>query len=253
MTEPGIEYLAIALTIFLLALSALYARRFGIGREISISGARALTQILILASVILILFDRPLYWSFLILLAMALIAGHTTYNRSGRIKNGMPLAIISIAASSFLLLVPFFVLNIFPFEPRYLIPTGSIFIGNAMNVSSLAIDRYRGEIKNRRDEVEAYLAMGASPKLAAASCLDQSILAALIPSLDNMKNLGMVWIPGIMTGMLLGGATPIEAASIQIAMFASIFAAGMMASNLLLHYSTDSFFTDAVQLVDDLD
>ncbi len=122
-----------------------------------------------------------------------------------------------------------------------------------MNVSSLAIDRYRGEIKNRRAEVEAYLALGAPPKLAAAACLKQGILSALIPSIDNMKNLGLVWIPGVMTGMLLGGADPVEAASIQIAIFTSIFAAGMIASSLMLHYSTDSFFTKAAQLREDLD
>jgi len=152
-----------------------------------------------------------------------------------------------------LLLIPFFLFDIFPLEARYIVPTGSILIGNAMNVSSLAIDRYRGEIKNRRAEVEAYLALGAKPEIAASACLKQGILSALIPSIDNMKNLGIVWIPGVMTGMLLGGADPMEAASIQIAIFTSIFAAGMIASSLLLHFSTGSFFTKAAQLREDLE
>jgi len=212
-----------------------------------------LVQVMILASIILLLFRLPLYFSFLVLLAMAAIAGHTTYTRSGKLERGLPLSIVSIASASVLLLIPFFLLGIFPLEARYVIPTGSILIGNAMNVSSLAIDRYRGEIKNRRAEVEAYLALGAPPKLAASACLKQGILSALIPSIDNMKNLGLVWIPGVMTGMLLGGADPIEAASIQIVIFTSIFAASMMASSLLLHYSTDSFFTKAAQLREELD
>ena len=247
------EVLALALTVLLVVLTAVYARRFGIGKEISIAGTRALVQILILASLILVLFKLPLYWSFIVLLAMAAIAGHTTYSRSGKLARGLPLAIVSITAASLLLLIPFFLLGIFPLEARYVIPTGSILIGNAMNVSSLAIDRYRGEMKNRRAEVEAYLALGAPPKLAASACLKQGILSALIPSIDNMKNLGLVWIPGVMTGMLLGGADPMEAASIQIAIFTSIFAAGMIASSLLLHYSTDSFFTKAAQLREELD
>jgi len=247
------EVLALALTVLLVVLTAVYARRFGIGKEISIAGTRALVQILILASLILVLFKLPLYWSFIVLLAMAAIAGHTTYSRSGKLEKGLSLAIVSIVAASLLLLIPFFLLGIFPLEARYVIPTGSILIGNAMNVSSLAIDRYRGEIKNRRAEVEAYLALGAPPKLAASACLKQGILSALIPSIDNMKNLGLVWIPGVMTGMLLGGADPVEAASIQIAIFTSIFAAGMIASSLLLHYSTDSFFTEAAQLREELD
>lgn len=246
-------FLALALTVILIALTAAFAQRFGIGKEISIAGTRALVQVLLLASVILLLFKLPLYWSFLVLLAMAAVAGHTTYTRSGKLEKSLPLAFASIAASSVLLLIPFLLLGIFPFEARYVIPTGSILIGNAMNVSSLAIDRYRGEIKNRKAEIEAYLALGAEPKLAASSCLRQGILSALIPSIDNMKNLGLVWIPGVMTGMLLGGADPVEAASIQIAIFTSIFAAGMMASSLLLHYSTDSFFTKAAQLREEPD
>jgi putative ABC transport system permease protein len=249
----SIETIALALTVSLLLITAAYARRFGIGKEISISGTRSIVQILILASVILILFDQPLYWSFAILFFMTVIAGHTTYSRSGRIERGLPVATVSIAVASVLLLIPFFLLGIFPFQARFLIPTGSILIGNAMNVSSLAIDRYRGEIKNRRAEIEAYLALGASPKIAVAPSFRQGILSALIPSIDNMKNLGMVWIPGVMTGMLLSGASPIEAASIQIALFVSIFTADIIASNLMLHYSTMSFFTKAFQLRDDLD
>jgi len=247
------EILALALTVLLVALTAIYARRFGLGREISFAGARALVQVLILASIITMLFRLPLYWSLLVLMAMAAIAGRTTYSRSGKLERGLLSAIVSIASASVLLLVPFFLFGIFPLEARYIIPTGSILIGNAMNVSSLAIDRYKGEIKNRRAEVEAYLALGAKPELAAESCLKQGILSALIPSIDNMKNLGIVWIPGVMTGMLLGGADPVEAASIQIAIFTSIFAAGMIASSLLLHYSTDSFFTKAAQLREEMD
>jgi putative ABC transport system permease protein len=247
------EILALGLTVLLVTLIAAYARRFGIGKEISLAGTRALIQILILASVILLLFKLPIYWSFFVLIVMAAIAGHTTYSRSGKLERGLPQAILSIAFSSVLLLIPFFLFDIFPFEARYIIPTGSILIGNAMNVSSLAIDRYKGEIKNRRAEVEAYLALGAKPELAVSACLKQGILSALIPSIDNMKTLGLVWIPGIMTGMLLSGADPIEAASIQLVIFAAIIAAGFITSSLLLHYSTESFFTKAAQLREDLD
>ncbi|NIA03009.1 MAG: hypothetical protein GWP12_00500 [Nitrospirae bacterium] len=257
MTEIPAELIQkipiLVLTIILILLSAAFARRFNLGRDISLAGSRALIQILILASIILLLFEMSIYWSVLMLLAMAAIAGHTTYCRSGKLEKGLPISIISIVLASVLLLVPFFLLNIFPLEARYLIPTGSIFIGNAMNISSLAIDRYKGEIKNNRSEIEAYLALGATPGMATAASLTQGINSALIPSIDNMKNLGLVWIPGVMTGLLLGGADPLEAASIQIALFTSIMAAGMLASSLLLHFSTESFFTPGWQLRDDLE
>lgn len=243
--------LTIALAIALLALAAILAARYNIWKEVSISGARAIVQILILSSVIILMFNLPVYWSLLILLAMATVAGYTTYTRSGKLEMIFPASVASIAVTSMALVVPFFILGIFPLEPRYLIPTGSILIGNAMNVSSLAIDRYRGELRNRRGEVEAYLALGASPGMATELCLKQGILSALIPSIDNMKNLGLVWIPGVMTGMLLGGSDPVHAAAIQVSIFIAIFLTGMIASNILLYYATSSFFTKALQLKDE--
>lgn len=71
------EILALALTVLLVVLTAIYARRFGIGKEISFAGARALVQVLLLASIITLLFRLPLYWSLLVLMTMAAIAGHT--------------------------------------------------------------------------------------------------------------------------------------------------------------------------------
>jgi putative ABC transport system permease protein len=240
--------LALALTVALLALAAILAARYGIWKEVSVSGVRGVIQILILSSVIILMFNLPLYWSALVILAMATVAGYTTFTRSGKLDRMFQASAASIAVTSLALLVPFFVMGIFPLEPRYLIPTGSILIGNAMNVSSLAIDRYRGELRNRRMEVEAYLALGTTPRMATEHCLKQGILSALIPSIDNMKNLGLVWIPGVMTGMLLSGSDPIQAASIQVSIFIAIFLAGMIASNLLLYYATSAFFTSAMQL-----
>ncbi|HMK48216.1 MAG TPA: ABC transporter permease [Methanocella sp.] len=244
--------LALCLAVVMLAMAAILSARYNIWKEATISGARAIIQLLILSSVIILVFNLPVYWSLLIVLAMAIIAGHTTYIRSGQLGGMFPASAASIAVISLAMVVPFFIVGIFPLEARYLVPTCSMMIGNAMNVSSLAIDRYRGELRNRRGEVEAYLALGASPGLAADHCLHQSMLSALIPSIDNMKNLGLVWIPGVMTGMLLSGSDPVEAAAIQVCIFIAIYLVGMIASNLLLLHATSSFFTKALQLKDEV-
>jgi putative ABC transport system permease protein len=243
--------IALILAVAFLIVAALLASRYSIWKEVTISGTRAIVQILILSSLIILMFKLPVYWSLIILLAMAAAAGYTTYTRAGRLEMMFPAAVASIALTTLALLIPFFLVGLFPLEPRYLIPTGSILIGNAMNVSSLAIDRYKGELRNRRGEVEAYLALGASPRLATGSCLKQGILSALIPSIDNMKNLGLVWIPGVMTGMLLSGSDPLPAASIQVCIYIAIFLTGMVASNLLLYFATTTFFTQALQLKDE--
>jgi putative ABC transport system permease protein len=134
--------LALVLTVALLALAAILAARYGIWKEVSVSGARGVIQILILSSR-----DHPdvqsaVMRSALVILVMAAVAGHDVYPL-GRLDRMFQASAASIAVTSLALLLPFFLLGIFPLEPG-MIPTGSILIGNAMNVSSLAIDRYRG-------------------------------------------------------------------------------------------------------------
>jgi putative ABC transport system permease protein len=182
------------------------------------------------------------------LVIMLVLAGYTAYKHAVVLEKIFRNSVISIAFSAFLLISPLFVLGIFPLETRFVIPIGSIIIGNSMNTCSLAIDRYLAEIKNRRDEIEAYLILGASPAVAVGNCLRQSLRSSLIPIIDNMKNLGVIWIPGIMTGMLITGEDPYLAASTQIVLFVTILLAGLTAAAILLHLSTNSIFNKACQL-----
>jgi len=143
MTMDSVVLLALGLAVILLVMAAILSARYNIWKEASISGARAIIQLLILSSVIILVFNLPVYWSLLIVLAMAVIAGHTTYIRSGQLGGMFPASAASIAITSLAMVVPFFIIGIFPLEARYLVPTCSMMIGNAMNVSSLAIDRYK--------------------------------------------------------------------------------------------------------------
>lgn len=250
--NAGEVVLPIAVAVVYVLLSALLSRLLSIRIEanILIAGVRGIVQLLLLASVLLLLFSYPVHLSISALFFMLLLAGYTAYRHATVLEGALRNSVVAISLSALLLVTPLFLSGIFPMQTRFLIPLGSIVIGNCMNTCSLAIDRYLAEIRLRRSEIEAYLCLGAPPRQAAGGALRQSLRASLIPTLDNMKNLGLIWIPGIMTGMLITGEKPYLAAGTQIVLFVTILLAGLLSSALLLHLSTSSLFNKACQLKD---
>ena len=103
-------------------------------------------------------------------------------------------------------------------------------VANAMKTNSLALDRIQGEVESNREEIEALLALGAPPQRVIAEHVTTSVRASLIPMVDSLKSLGLVYIPGMMSGMILAGANPIYAAEYQFVIMAMLFAAGGLTS-----------------------
>ena len=101
------------------------------------------------------------------------------------------------------------VLHVRPwYDPRYLIPLFGMIVGNAMNGAALAAERLASEMDLRRGEVEAYLALGATPARASAEPARRALVAALIPAVNGLTVVGLVQLPGMMTGQILAGRSP---------------------------------------------
>lgn len=102
-------------------------------------------------------------------------------------------------------------------DPKVMVPTAGMIIGNSVSGPSLAVDRLLSEITEKRHEAETRLAFGATALEACAPTVQSAILAALVPTLNQMSVVGLVSIPGMMTGQLLGGASPLVASEYQMA------------------------------------
>jgi putative ABC transport system permease protein len=98
-------------------------------------------------------------------------------------------------------------------------------IANAMNTNGLALNRFRSDVLAHVGEIETALALGADGNSSVAPYVQVSFEASLIPAIDSLRSLGIVWIPGLMAGMLLSGARPVYAAIYQFVVLAIIFAA----------------------------
>ena len=96
-----------------------------------------------------------------------------------------------------------------------LVPVGSMILANAMNACAQATERFRAEVTAHVGQIEAGLALGADPAVTVAPYVQSAVYASLLPRLDMLKSLGLVWIPGVMAGMMVSGASPVYAGIYQ--------------------------------------
>jgi putative ABC transport system permease protein len=98
-------------------------------------------------------------------------------------------------------------------------------IANAMNACGQSIERFKADVTSHVGYIEAALALGAVPAVATAPYFESAVYASLLPRLDMLKSLGLVWIPGVMAGMVVSGASPVYAGIYQFVVVAMILAA----------------------------
>jgi UDP-glucose/iron transport system permease protein len=130
-----------------------------------------------------------------------------------------------------------------------LVPVGSMVIGNAMNACAQAAERFRADVIARVGEVETGLALGADPAVAVAPQVKSAVYASMLPRLDTLKSLGLVWIPGVMAGMMVSGASPIYAGIYQFVIVAMILAGSGITALVVVLLARGRAFSPAAQLI----
>ena len=115
------------------------------------------------------------------------------------------------------------------FNPQYTIPLAGMLIGNTMTGISLGIKTFRESLQGQKARVEALLGFGASPRAILQPLAKQALETALLPTLNSMVGMGIVSLPGMMTGQLLAGADPLSAAKYQIVVMLMLSAANTVA------------------------
>jgi len=120
------------------------------------------------------------------------------------------------------------------FTPRYLLAFAGITIGNAMSIVTLAGRTFRTSTIDHWDEVEGWLALGATPRLSTRSIAREASFSALVPSVDQTRTTGLVVLPGAFVGAIFGGLSPLEAGVFQILVLAAILASGAIAATVTL-------------------
>lgn len=208
--------------VFLMALLSM-AMQLGVGKRILIAAIRTTVQLMLIGLVLKFLFDRAhLAWVALLALVMLSVAGYEVMARQKRSFGGWwgyGLGTLSMFISSFTIavFVLIAVINVDPwYTPQYAIPLLGMMLGNTMTGVSLSLDRLTSGAYEKRDMIEAQLILGSEWRPAISEIVRESVRVGLMPMINAMAAAGLVSLPGMMTGQILGGSPPMEAVKYQI-------------------------------------
>lgn len=219
LLDPGA--LALAALLVLANAAASLALRLGLGRKLVTAAVRAVLQLLLLGYVLVLVFESDSPWIVVgLMLAMAFVAGieavrRTTRRVPGIYKSSLGVVMVSSMAITFYAL--FVILRVEPwYESQYAIPILGMVLGNTLNGISLGLETVMAGFDEKRAEIELLLAHGATRREASREVVRRAVRTGLIPTLNMMVAAGTVSIPGMMTGQILAGEDPMNAARYQI-------------------------------------
>jgi putative ABC transport system permease protein len=228
--QLGLAQAAAAALAALVVVVAARGRGIHLERELAVAMARGLVQIVAVGSILLLLLRGPGWTSVFLLAAMIVAAGATSARRAKGMPEAFQVSTWAIGCGAGSVIAVMTLLGVIDTPITVLVPVGSMLIANAMNTNGLALNRFRADVLAHVGEIETALALGADGRSSVAPYVQGSFEASLIPAIDSLRSLGIVWIPGLMAGMLLSGARPVYAAIYQFVVLAMIFAASGLTS-----------------------
>lgn len=244
----GLAQAGLAAVMVIAAMLLARRRQIHVERETLIALLRGLSQVIAVGFVFIVLLRGPRWTSGVILALMIVVAAATSARRAKSIPGAFQTSLCAIAVGAGLIIAIMVLSGVIEHTITALVPVGSMLIAAAMNSNALALDRFRAEVESHVGEIESALALGASPPAAVARFVQISYRASLIPPLNNLRTLGIVWIPGLMTGMLLSGSPPLYAAVYQFVVIAMMFAASGLTCLISTGLIRGHAFTPAQQL-----
>jgi putative ABC transport system permease protein len=226
-------------------------------KEIFISSIRMTIQLILTGYLLVYLFQNPSpLYTILILIAMEVFS---VFNIIKRTKNKLSLRLRQIIGLSMvsgtvscLLYFLLVVVHISPwYDPRYFIPIAGMLIGNSMTGISLGVNRLMDGMQTHKNLVEGALILGATPKTASKQIVDNAFDSAILPTINSMVGMGIVFLPGMMTGQILSGTSPLTAIGYQIAIMLGILGSVALSVLLFLQLGYQTFFNAQHQLTMD--
>jgi putative ABC transport system permease protein len=212
---------ALAALLILVNAAISLALRLGMERRLLVAAVRTIAQLALIGLVLDRVFAIGRVGIVITLMtAMVLVAGVAAVRRTERRYPGIWLnAVVSMWASSWLItaVALFGIVRVRPwYDPQYAIPLLGMILGNTLNGISLGLDRLTQELEVRRDQVETFLALGATRWEAAQDPVRRAVRIGMVPIINSMMVVGIVSIPGMMTGQMLAGVDPLSAVEYQI-------------------------------------
>ena len=247
--------LSVILVIIVGVISAFL--RLGLLKSLVWGTIRTFTQLILAGYVLVWIFkvNSP-YLLIGVLLVMCFFGTRTAVKQTKNVVHyPAVMAYISLAVSTFLVtfVVTELVISVDKwYDAWVVIPIAGMVLGNSMTGIALALDRLYAEVRSNSGEIEAMLSLGATPWEAVRWRLKESLRAGMMPTINTMMVVGIVKLPGMMTGQILGGVNPILAVRYQIVVLLMVTAAAAMGALMMLLFSYRRLFNAEGALLPEL-
>ena len=212
--------------LLLIVLAIMKKCNIGQSRLLVIASFRMTLQLILAGLVLTYIFKNPQpVFVLLYLAAMMTMSVHTVLSRNKGINKRFKIIVTCSLVLTGLFVILFFILGVVGvsfFNPQYTIPISGMIMGNAMTGVSLGLKTFNDSIKTQKPKIDTLINIGATPKSILIPFVNKSLETALLPTLNSMLGMGIISLPGMMTGQILSGTLPTTAILYQIAIMIAI-------------------------------
>jgi putative ABC transport system permease protein len=249
--SDAVGFAEVALSVLLVGvgMGVSRLRRVELERDIGVALLRSFAQLLAVGYVLEFVFEGHGGLTLGVLAVMVVAASWTSGRRARRVPSAVVVAAAAVSVALAATLGLLAVLGIVPVVARAMVPLGSMVISNAMVTTSLVMASLYDGLADDRREVEARLSLGETGREAANPWVRRAMRTGMLPIVDNTKVVGLVALPGAMTGMILAGASPLDAIRLQLVVMYLILGGNAFAALVAGELAVRRLFTPAHQLL----
>lgn len=244
---------ALALTGLLLFFPIIvsYKEKLHIIKDLLIATVRAIIQLIILGFLLHFIFGVNQTWLLIVFVLVIIInASWNTISRASPVMHHVFwISFVAIFVGVALPLVGVVLTGAIEFKPNEVIPIAGMLGSNGLIAINLAYQNLDREFVKEMSQIESKLALGANPKLSSKETIRNSVKTAIVPTIDSVKTYGIVSIPGMMTGLIIGGVEPLQAVKFQLMVVFIHTTATIMSALIATYLSYKQFFNHRDQLI----
>src|SRR5699024_377450 len=192
---------------------------------------------------------EKLVYIFLMVILMIVAATHNARKKGASIRGITWKLVVTFVVVEVLTQGILLGLDITPATAQFIIPISGMVVGNSMVLSILFLNRFTAEMESHHDEAELILSLGGTPKQAIHTQLIASIKASTIPTIESQKTIGLVQLPGMMSGQIIAGSDPVQAVQFQLLVLFLLLTTAVITSILLGYLSYPTLFNERMQML----
>ena len=244
------SYSTLALSLFFVFIPFILSKtlKLDLEKDTMVATIRSVIQLLILGYILQFVFDADRYFYIALMIFVMITVATLNARKKGKGIRGITWKLaVTIGAVEIVTQGVLLGFNIIPATPQYIIPISGMLIGNSMVLSILFLNRFKAEVEAHDAEIELILSLGGTPRQAIHQSLIASIKTSMVPVIEAQKTIGLVQIPGMMSGQIIGGADPVVAVQFQILINFALLTCATLSSIILGFLIYPTMFNEKMQ------